>query len=272
MKLSHYPTEQEWEEFARHGPGSRMYNGKMTLFYNGEKLWDGENRERLIYNYQERQKWEVIIVLPGVEVIPQSTFEFCENVKVVIMADTVRRIEYHAFYLCDSIGFIKLSRNIEYIGGCAFYCCESLTSIFIPPSCREIYNLAFYGCVELIILGLPQLTQLGKEVFQRTALIKKSPIETDEYGEYALDDEVAAIDWIKSINNEEYALHRACSSFNPSAEIIHGLVNQHGIKSMRMENSIGITPSQYLAANPSADVSEKEILNKNVLDSMGELF
>ena len=58
-----------------------MYQGKMTFFYNGEILWDVENEEPLIYNQEERQSWKVVIVLPGVERIPEDTFQGCENIE-----------------------------------------------------------------------------------------------------------------------------------------------------------------------------------------------
>ena len=41
---------------------------------------------------------------------------------------------------------------------------------------------------------------------------------------------------------------------------------------MRMENTLGITPSQYLAPNTYADISENEIMNRYILDSMGEVI
>ena len=259
-----------------------MYNGKKTYFYNGEKLWEGDHDGHpLVYDEEERNSWRVIMVLPGVEVIPEGTFFDCKNVKTVIMNDSVKRIERFAFTWCDrhfgfcssSLEFVKLSRNLEYIGYCAFYGCSSLSSIFIPPSCREIDDWAFGFCRRLLILGLSQDVQLGEGVFQCTALMKKSPNETDGYGRYDDDDEVAAVQWIKSINDgEAYALHRACSSFNPLSEIIHTLVQQQGLVGMRVPNAIGITPSQYLAANTFADISEKEIINRFTLEMMGEVL
>ena len=106
---------EEWRRFI---PGIRMYKGKMTLFWNGEKLHDDENYEFLLYDRKERHKWEVIIVLPGVEVIPWFTFKSCENVKTVIMSDTVRRIEHHAFLKCFFLKFVnahsaRLSKSID---------------------------------------------------------------------------------------------------------------------------------------------------------------
>ena len=262
---------EEWRRFI---PGIRMYKGKRTFFYNGEILWDAENYKNLIYDYEERETWEVIMVLPGVQVIPERTFRWCLNVEVVIMADTVIRIENQAFDECISLGFIKLSTSLEYIGYLAFDNCTSLTSIFIPPSCQEIENWAFVTCKKLIILGIPENTLIGENAFQRTALIKKSSIDLQENGFYdSYENEEEAVRWVKSINHEEeYALHRACTSFNPLSEIIHGLVKRKGIKAMKMPNAIGITPSQYLAANPFADISEKEITNGYILDMMGEVF
>ncbi|GFH61912.1 hypothetical protein CTEN210_18388 [Chaetoceros tenuissimus] len=176
MRLFRKLTKKEWKEISEKykDGGIHMFRGKRTLFYNGEKLWDVENREHLIYNDEERQTWQVIIILPGVEVIPDHTFQECGNVKTVIMADTVRRIETDAFSQCYSLKFVKLSTNLEYIGASAFSFCECLTSIFIPPSCREIGTWAFYECKKLIILSVPQHTQLGEGVITDTALIHRT--------------------------------------------------------------------------------------------------
>ncbi|GFH61970.1 hypothetical protein CTEN210_18446 [Chaetoceros tenuissimus] len=265
---------EEWRRFI---PGVRMYKGKKTLFYNGENLWerngDDLNGRPLIYDEEEREKWEVIIVLPGVEVIPECTFHWCTTIERVIMADTVKRIEDNAFCHCYRLVFVKLSRNLEFIGRWAFEDCVSLTSIFIPPSCQEIGTWAFDSCKKLIICNVPEYTRLGRYVFQNTALMKKSSIDFHENGDYDYENEEEAVRWVKSINiAEEFALHRACTSFNLLTEIIHPLVQCQGIKAMRMPNAIGITPSQYLAANPFADISEKEIVNRYILDMMGEVF
>ena len=50
-----------------------MYKGRKTYFYNGEEeLYDAETQDFLIYDQEERETWEVIIVLPGVEEIPDD--------------------------------------------------------------------------------------------------------------------------------------------------------------------------------------------------------
>ena len=47
--------------------------------------------------------WEVIIIFPGVEVIPNDTFCWCTIVKTVItMSDDVKRIEANEGFLLMS--------------------------------------------------------------------------------------------------------------------------------------------------------------------------
>ena len=251
-----------------------MYKDKMTLFYNGEKLWEEEgndgHQEFLIYDKRERQTWEVIIILPGVEVIPWCTFHDCKNVETVIMSDTVKRIEYKAFSCCSSLKFVKLSRNLEYIGIMAFNWCESLTSIFVPPSCREIGYFAFASCEKLIIVSVFENTRIGDNVFAWTKLFRVSPFEeVDRFGRYNNHDQVN--EWVRDINtNQEYALHRACCSFNPLLDTIYQIVRRNGLQAFQVQNGIGITPSQYLDANLFAEVDEKKIIIRYILEMMGE--
>ncbi|GFH61867.1 hypothetical protein CTEN210_18343 [Chaetoceros tenuissimus] len=248
-----------------------MYKGKKTLFFNGEIFW-GDEEEFLIYDYEERNSWQVIIVLPGVEVIPEFAFRYCENLKTVIMADTVKRIEFFAFGTCTSLVFISLSRNLEFIGVAAFSNCVSLTSIFIPPSCRWIGDYTFEGCGKLIILHVPQDTQLGFKLIEKTALIRRSLFKryTNDLGLYEINE---INDLIKNINGDtdEYALHRACSSYNPSTDLIYDLVKRQGLKALNKKNEIGITPLDYLDANPFADnIDHRGLMKRYILEMMGE--
>ncbi|GFH50909.1 hypothetical protein CTEN210_07385 [Chaetoceros tenuissimus] len=261
---------EEWQRFI---PGIRMYKGKKTFFYNGETLvehrYDIDNY--LIHNRKERQTWEVIIVLPGVEVIPSLTFMQCGKLETVIMADTVIRIQDYAFFCCKRLVFVRLSRNLELIRQIAFSDCESLTSIFIPPSCREIVWEAFQD-TKLIIFNVPQHTQLHENVFSRTPLIKASTFMLhDESGQYYNTNE--ANQWVKDMNQgEEFELHRACSSINPLIEIIYGIVRRKGLHSLKEKNEIGMTPSDYLEANPFIEnqLIERVMMRRYVLEMMGE--
>ncbi|GFH58495.1 hypothetical protein CTEN210_14971 [Chaetoceros tenuissimus] len=268
MKRSRNPTRAEWDAFVRDGPGVRMWKGQLTFFYKGEVLNDGEN-DYLVYSKEERLKWQVIIILPEVEVIPEGTFSSCKNVKTVIMADTVKRIEENAFLFCFSLEYVRLSRNLEYIGESAFCFC-SLTSIFIPPSCGEIGDEALI-CEKLIIFSVPQTTQLGENVIAATALIEASPFELTHQHLYWQHEEVNA--WIKNINQgDEFALHRACSAVNPPLENdLVAILKEQGLDAWRVPNAIDVTPLQYLEANPYAEIDEQEIVKKYILEMMGEV-
>ncbi|GFH44713.1 hypothetical protein CTEN210_01187 [Chaetoceros tenuissimus] len=259
---------EEWRRFI---PGVRMYKGKKTLFYNGEILVDAENGEWLIYDKEERQKWEVIIVLPGVEVIPQYTFGSCINVEAVIMSDAVRRVELRTFINCKSLKFVKVSRNLEYIGEAAFFHCLSLHSIFIPSSCREIYEYAFSSCDKLFVFRVPQHTTLGEGIISCTALSQASPFATYDDGDYDNDEEVN--EWIKNHHaDNEFSLHRACSSFNPLDEIVFDIVKREGLKAFKKTDRNGVTASEYLYQNPFAEIKEQTIINRYILDMMGEVI
>ncbi|GFH61890.1 hypothetical protein CTEN210_18366 [Chaetoceros tenuissimus] len=260
---------EEWQRFI---PGVRMYQGKMTLFYNGEKLWEGMGWSRpLIYDTRERRSWEVIIVLPGVEVVPEDAFVYCKNVKIVLMADTVRRIEFRAFAYCRSLEFVKLSRNLEFIGVAAFSNCDSLTSIFIPPLCSEIGNEAFRTCFKLIIFHVPQHTQLGNNVIARTALMEASPFNTGTNGQYEENNEEVN-EWMKNrLADNQFSLHRACADFNPAEEVILDIIKRQGIGAFKKADSVGVTASQYLLQNPFTTTKEEMIMKHFILDMMGEL-
>ncbi|GFH61541.1 hypothetical protein CTEN210_18017 [Chaetoceros tenuissimus] len=257
------------EEWCKFTPGIRMYKGEKTYFYNGEKLWERDwyTGHPLIYDHEERQSWEVIIILPGVRVIPTMTFGN-SNIKAVIMADdSVERIEDEAFYWCKKIAFVKFSRKLEFIGDDAFQSCESLNSIFIPDSCRQIGNQAFDDCKMLIILQ--QHTELvGPQFSFWTPLLQ---LFIGEVRNELSFDEVNR--WVKSINgDDEYGLHRLCSSMHPSEDEICQMINEEGgIHAMTEKNSIDITPSDYLAANPYADVDEMKLMKRFVLEKMGKI-
>ncbi|GFH57233.1 hypothetical protein CTEN210_13709 [Chaetoceros tenuissimus] len=231
-------------------------DGLVTLVYDGsEPLWNRELRDEWLHGYsdhdfneegweewnvpdackrywRERQSWQQIIVVEGVTEIPDGTFCYCFNIKRVIFADTVIRIGLGAFFRCKSLAFIKWSINIEIIEQSSFSFCD-LSSVFLPPRCREVL---FDGTWKFLA------ADPGLDV------------------------------WLKNINDyDEFALHRVCCSFEPTLEMILDTMKEKGgPKAFKVENSIGITPSRYLKENPYADVKEKDIIEKYVLDMMGE--
>ncbi|GFH57249.1 hypothetical protein CTEN210_13725 [Chaetoceros tenuissimus] len=252
--------------------------GLLTLYYDGSELWSDELEysdfskedkdefwKRCWEHYhQERQSWQQIIVIEGVIEIPFSTFEGCYNIQRVIFADTVTTIKYDAFSRCRNLKFIKWSINLHCICSSAFEGCD-LSSVFLPPRCKLIGQGAFKGNRNLEILNVPKDVELETGVpelgiVDHTKLLESSPFE---------DASPVVLDWLKNINNI-FPLHRVCSSYEPSLEIILDTTKEiGGEKAFKLENSIGITASQYLQENPYATVTEKEIIEKYVLQIGG---
>ncbi|GFH47062.1 hypothetical protein CTEN210_03537 [Chaetoceros tenuissimus] len=213
-KLQKSLTEDEWVEIVALGPGVRNYRGKMTLFYNGGEIPLPEENSSTGKPREQRVSWEVVIVVPGVKIIPERTFNRCVNIETVIMADSVKRIEEDAFNYCIRLEFVKLSTNLECIG-----------------------------------------------------------YKKNEYGAYSYETQDQIKTWVKNLNQgEEYAMHRACSSFNPLPEIISEIVKGDGLQCFKKQNTIGITPAQYLDANLFAENDQIAIAKRYVLEMTGEIL
>ncbi|GFH43850.1 hypothetical protein CTEN210_00323 [Chaetoceros tenuissimus] len=274
-------------------------DGLVTLFYDGSKPlhnrelsieWDEEEEETFYeYNksphwedwnlsieckryFRERLSWEQVIIVDGVTEIPEFTFMRCWNIERVILADSVIEIKRLAFYECRCLFNIKWSINLACIGSSAFELYD-LSDVFIPPRCREIKFDAFALNKNLEILNVPPDIDLGDFIFRETKLFQRSPFyRTDDFA--SLNNEVVLnLDtWLKNINNsDQFALHRVCSSFEPTLQMIVDVLKERGgPKAFQVENSIGITPSRYLEENPYAHVKEKEVIEKYVLQMMGE--
>ncbi|GFH52692.1 hypothetical protein CTEN210_09168 [Chaetoceros tenuissimus] len=257
-----------------------LYNEKLYYKYiavldeNGDLSGPNEDDVELLNlseeckNYfRERLSWQQIIIVDGVTEIPAWTFYECYNIKRVIFANTVMRIEESAFLKCKSLVLIKLSVNLEYIGERAFGYCN-LLSVFIPPSCGDIDREAFEDNKNLAILNVTQdaVLQGGRKVISSTELSKRCFVPFSDFSG-------AFNAWLKNINNgDQFALHRVCSSFKPTLDMIMNTMKEKGgPKAFKVENRIGITPSRYLNENPYVDVTEKEIIKKYIMQMVGEL-
>ncbi|GFH43821.1 hypothetical protein CTEN210_00294 [Chaetoceros tenuissimus] len=272
-----FNEELDYEWYEKYGNG--MYG--LTCLENFEDFEEW-NVSKECKNYmRERQTWRQIIIVDGVTEIPDFTFHICCNIERVIFANTVIRIGEDTFSYCINLEFIKFSSNLEFIGDSALQNCN-LSSIFIPPRCREIGEYAFRYNKNLEIFHVPRSTVLGYCIIDGSKLIRRSPqVAWNGYNEdvdlnlltYYFHRNMETNAWLGNINNEEeFALHKICSSFEPTLEmILDTMVEKGGLASFQVENSIGITPSRYLKENPYVDVTEKEIVEKYVLKMMGEL-
>ncbi|GFH60476.1 hypothetical protein CTEN210_16952 [Chaetoceros tenuissimus] len=273
--------------------GVAIVDGLVTLFYDGsrelfddELHWGGCGNTNIFGDrssdwqswslseecreyIRERLSWQQIIIADGVTEIPDRTFYHCRNIKQVIFADTVVWVGNYAFsnsrIYCNNLSYIKLPPTLEYIGTQAFRLCD-LLSVFIPPSCTEIDYAAFTENSRLTYISIPQNTEISQHhnIIAFTELFHRSPFMPHDHEEVNL--------WLKSINaNERFALHRVCSSFRPTLDmILQTMVDKGGPHAFKVENNIDITPSRYLKENPYVDVTEKDVIEKYILQMMGE--
>lgn len=241
----------DWKELEKKGAGIRLFNGKKTLFYNGEtRIWDSSNQTIMaqifggaeVWNERSKLSLEVIIILPGVEEIPDSTFANCARVKVVIMHDSLKRIGIKAFHKCFRLEYVSLSKNLEYIGNLAFCGCKLLCAFFVPQSCKCINNEALRDCKNLIILNVPHRAILGEMIIRGTALIEASPFPTDIANTYEGNEKLNF--WIK----QNSSIHAVCSLENP-------LFDETKINTdvFFAQDDCGLTALHYLICNQTAD-------------------
>lgn len=269
---------------------TEVVDGLLTLFYDGSKVLYNENfynqKDRLwsrissrlteeeklkcllkkcSKHWKERWSWEQVFIEEGVIEIPENTFKGCKNIKRVVFADTVTQVKERAFQGCKELAYVRLSVNLQCIGDHAFYDCK-LSSVFIPPRCRKVGDFAFHHVKNLTLFNVPQGTELGSFCISGSRLYAIAPFDPDLP---ITDYEEQTFAWVKNINaNDEYALHRACASYQPLKEVIYGIIEEHGLNAFNKKNDIGITPSRYLNENPFTDLSEMEIVRDYILKKM----
>lgn len=91
-------------------------------------------------------------------VICDSAFSGCNNLKSIQISDSVMYIGNWAFENCSSLTGITLPEYLMYIGDGAFKKCSSLKSIVIPEYATQIGAWAFQDCTSLTSITLPYLT------------------------------------------------------------------------------------------------------------------
>ena len=125
----------------------------------------------------------------SVEVIGQSAFDGCLNLKEITIPDYIISLGSYCFAGCENLESINISSNITYIpenifykcyslkevtipegvvgiGYGAFWGCRGLTKVIIPEGVASIDNFAFQFCLNLTQLTLPTtLLSIGQQAF-----------------------------------------------------------------------------------------------------------
>ena len=130
------------------------------------------------YGVFENAYLKSVTIPSSVEIINESTFYHCKNLKKVTI-NGAKAIMNSAFCGCDLLSEVVLPENLELIGNNAFSGCSSLNKIILPASIESISNNAFNGCSSLNEVILPVSTEsIGSGAFyscKLDRLVVKNP-------------------------------------------------------------------------------------------------
>lgn len=83
------------------------------------------------------------------DVIGESMFYNCSNLKRIVLPASTQRIEGYAFFGCSRLKQIELPEKCAKIGDYAIAFCDSLSSVKLPASIVRIGEAAFWCCSSL---------------------------------------------------------------------------------------------------------------------------
>lgn len=83
------------------------------------------------------------------DVIGESMFYNCSNLKRIVLPASTQRIEGYAFFGCSRLKQIELPEKCTKIGDYAIAFCDSLSSVKLPASIVRIGEAAFWCCSSL---------------------------------------------------------------------------------------------------------------------------
>ena len=120
-----------------------------------------------------------VTIVEGIQVIPDSYFKNCINLRQVNLPQSLRVIGKYAFSKCFRLEIIYLPRNINGIEKCAFKECKSLREIDIPPGIQCVPEECFSGCLSLKQVNLPpSVGTISKSAFWNCNRLKIINLES----------------------------------------------------------------------------------------------
>lgn len=89
------------------------------------------------------------LVLDKIEVVGDSTFKDCFNLKLLSISTTITDIGNEAFKNCSSLTSVTIPTSISKINNGVFENCTGLTKVIVSENLTEIGENAFNGCTNL---------------------------------------------------------------------------------------------------------------------------
>lgn len=107
-----------------------------------------------------------VIIPEGTDVIGNSAFEECTNLRSVKFSAGLTVIDSYAFNGCSNLTVVDIPDSVTTIGQCAFMECTNLRSVKFPAGLKEIKSYAFNCCSSLTVADIPEgVTTIGGYAF-----------------------------------------------------------------------------------------------------------
>ncbi len=121
------------------------------------------------------EKLEEVVLPRNLKTLNWRTFADCKRLKRIIIPEGVENIDWAVFSGCENLEEIILPNSIKKLGKQLFLNCKKLKKIVIPNHVTYLPDEFFKGCKSLNIELSPNITTLGKSVFENCSRQSKFP-------------------------------------------------------------------------------------------------
>ncbi|GFH55740.1 hypothetical protein CTEN210_12216 [Chaetoceros tenuissimus] len=231
-----------------------MVEHLIQVIYDGMNFCHASSRDALSSSEMRKLPAIHLTISEGVESIRSEKLSQMPNLKKVTMSNSIRSIAREAFIECYNLEEVEWSSNLAYIMDYAFCGCRALgkhfgSTDFLPPSCRFIGAHAFSYCESIKTIIIPEHTEVNVTSFNFSNLCNHP------------NGGLIQPDWVKFHQHDAFPLHAlfAKTSIDQKSIMQHLCNDDPNLNSnirWRLHNekdSCGLTPINYLQANPYAD-------------------
>lgn len=128
--------------------GSVFVAGNEHYFETGGAIVEYATK-KVIFGYKNARINGMGPEMYRIDIIGESAFAGCTELKKMVLPETVKIIGHYAFGGCEKLSDIYIPDSVESIDNYAFYNCAALTGIVIPANVTEMGDSVFGGCTNL---------------------------------------------------------------------------------------------------------------------------
>lgn len=232
---------------------------------------------------EERNSWNRIEISSNVTEIEKRAFQNCREVQeVIFLEDDVHpsQLQYiwtEAFAGNLNLKKVKFPRVPRFEIGPMSFRNTGLESLFIPGNCVHCRSGAFLACYDLRVVHIdlgcrfrsPNFRFQRYAIFDSCDKLVTNKMKKAKFDPNRLVDEEV----LDKHRVRRYAAFQLCCSDNVTIDAIMDKLREKGLKYFRVKDQFGVSPLDYLKANPYCDsaLTEGKIMRHFVLASLGEI-